>query len=222
MSSRIMHLAVSYRLERIIFPKNANNFRIGCILPDAVISADKKEVNTHFIKNYEENGKFYKYFDFYDFYGKFSTEILNDPVYLGYYFHLIQDNLFRTLLYKDMGMMKMRGKREFLNALYEDYGILNGYLTRKYGLRDELTVPEDFSQSGINSIYGFELTGFLEDMSGDFKDSAHGSLKIFTKDIIDEFIKQCTRACADEYECIKAGKHRFMQKELAFETSSAT
>lgn len=220
MASRIMHLALSYQLERIIFPKNVNNFRIGCILPDAVISGDKKQANTHFIVNFEKEGKYYKYFDFYGFYEQFKDEFLEESLYLGYYFHLIQDNLFRTLLYRDLGMLKMRGNSEFLKTLYEDYGILNRILVNKYDLKYNLIVPENFSDYKINEIYKFEIKEFIQDMSGEFIKIQTKSLKIFTEEIVDKYFEQCTTACANEYQSLKQGKHCFSKTQLAFEINS--
>ncbi|MEF2796778.1 MAG: hypothetical protein U0M95_02045 [Ruminococcus sp.] len=45
MASRIMHLAVAYELERKLSISDRNRFEIGQILPDAVLSVDKKAVN---------------------------------------------------------------------------------------------------------------------------------------------------------------------------------
>ncbi len=217
MASLIIHLCIAKELEKIIPPKNVNNFRIGHILPDAVIKADKKQAGTHFEKIFETDGKRFKLFDYYGFYDKFKEYLPGDELFLGYYFHLIQDNLFRTLLYRDLGMLKRRGDKTFLKELYSDYGILNGLLTEKYSLKDDLKIPTDFTQSKINKIYNFELTEFLEDMSGDFQSESTAAPKILTEEITEKFITECTEICQSEYEAIKQNKHSLSETQLAFE-----
>ncbi len=217
MASRIMHLCIAKELEKIIPPKNVNNFRIGHILPDAVIKADKKQAGTHFAKEFEKDGKSFKLFDYYEFYDKFKENLPCDELFLGYYFHLIQDNLFRTLLYRDLGMLSRRGGKTFLKELYSDYEILNGILTEKYGLKNDLKIPTDFTQSKINEIYNFELTEFLEDMRGDFHEKSPTPPKILTEEITKKFITKCTEICQSEYEAIRQNKHSLQELQLAFE-----
>lgn len=222
MASRIMHLCISKELEKIILPKNDNNFRIGHILPDAVINADKKQVNTHFIKNFEEKGKYYKVFDYYSFYDRFKAFLTDDEIFLGYYFHLIEDNIFRTVLYRDLGMLNKRGDSDFLKALYNDYRTLNYILVDKYQLKDELETPYNFTQCKINDIYNFELREFLEDMRKDFSYQGDGQPKIFTEDVTEEYIERCVKICKAEYDGIKQGKHFISENELAYEINKSS
>ena len=220
MASRIMHLCISKELEKIIQIENVNNFRIGHILPDAVISADKKQVNTHFIKDFEEKGKYYKIFDYYGFYDRFREFLPNDEIFLGYYFHLIEDNVFRKVLYTDLRMLNRRGDSVFLKELYSDYEILNHILIEKFHLKNDLDSPKLFTDCKINNIYNFELTVFMKDMEKDFHstlESIQGKSKIFTKSITEGYIKQCVNICGAEYESILQGKHFLSEKELAFE-----
>ena len=216
MASRIMHLCISRELEGIIQSNDANKFRIGHILPDAVIRADKKQVNTHFIRNFEENGKYYKIFDYYGFYDRFQDVILQDEIFLGYYFHLIEDNIFRNVLYSDLDMMNRRGDSEFLKELYLDYRILNCMLIKKYHLKNDLDLPNLFTECKINDVYNFELIDFLEDLKQDFHNT-EGNPKIFTEQITEHYIKRCVNICKAEYESIQHGKHFLSEKELAFE-----
>ena len=216
MASRIMHLCISRELEEIIRPDNVNNFRIGHILPDAVIKADKKQVNTHFIRAFEEKGKYYKIFDYYAFYDRFRDVILRNEVFLGYYFHLIEDNIFRNVLYSDLNMMNRRGDSGFLKELYSDYRILNNIIIKKYLLKNDLYLPKSFADCKINDIYNFELTDFLEDLKRDFH-KIEGKPEIFTESITEQYFKRCVKICSVEYESIRQGKHFLSEKELAFE-----
>lgn len=219
MASRIMHLAVSRELEKLISTENVNDFRIGQILPDAVIGGDKKQANTHFIKNFSENGKSYKIYDYYGFYDGYGELLLNgNEMLLGYYFHLIQDNIFRILLYGDLKMLHRRGNRDFLSELYKDYHILNGILIKRYGMKNDLRIPDNFTECKINNIYNFELTDFLKELDKDFSGNDSGELKIFKGKAADEFIRRCVAVCKSEYDCLlNQNRHYLSEKELAFE-----
>ncbi len=73
MASRIMHLAVAYELERKLSISDRNRFEIGQILPDAVLSVDKKALNSHFIELFDGGKR--KYFDFYGFSAALKTRL---------------------------------------------------------------------------------------------------------------------------------------------------
>lgn len=223
MASRIMHLCLAEELEKVIKIRNRNNFRIGHILPDAVMTADKKQVNTHFIRNFEEKGRYYKIFDHYGFYDRFKAFLPDDEIFLGYYFHLIEDNIFRRVLYTDLKMMNRRGDSKFLKELYSDYGLLNGVLIEKYSLKNDLELPNMFTDCKINDIYNFELIDFLRDMDKDFCDDAclkGETPKIFTESITEQYFKQCVDVFLAEYECLLKGKRYLSENELAFEINS--
>lgn len=131
-----MHLAVAYELERKLSISDRNRFEIGQILPDAVLSVDKKAVNSHFIELFDGGKR--KHFDFYGFFGRFKDEVMSDELYLGYYFHLIEDNLFRYYLYYIKGLLSRRGDTELTARLYMDYHILNRKLVENTALRTSL------------------------------------------------------------------------------------
>lgn len=203
MASRLMHLAVCRELERVLPIKNANDFRVGQILPDAVLSADKKAVNSHFAKILH-NGK-RKVFDFAAFYDRYKREIPSEEIYLGYYFHLIEDNLFRKLIYYDLDLLSRRGEPEFLAELYRDYHILNGIIAEKYLIGIDLQIPQGFSDMTLNEIYPFELKDFLADMQNDIAERIPDEPKFFTSEVLKRFIAECVRVCTEEYRGLKCG-----------------
>lgn len=75
MASRIMHLAISYELEKVLSIKDKNRFCIGHLLPDAVLSANKWEINTHFVEIFDKGKR--KHFNFHEFFDKYKKEIIS-------------------------------------------------------------------------------------------------------------------------------------------------
>jgi predicted nuclease of restriction endonuclease-like (RecB) superfamily len=214
MASRIIHLAICKQLEGALGVKDANRLRIGHVLPDAIIRGDKAHAASHYKLTVCEGNK--KMMDFTGFYRQFSTKLLEDSLYLGYYFHLIEDAIYRKFLYYDYKLSGNRGQ-EFLEALYNDYAILNVYLIKAYKLTNTLKIPEHFVEEEINKIYPFILQEFLLDMSNDFTFSIAKKTKYFTEDMVEEFIGRCVSICKIEFEKIQIDKSCLNPFEFAWD-----
>lgn len=220
MASRLMHIANAYILEKELKVNDVINFRVGHLLPDAVISCDKKKVNTHFISNINNGSR--KMFDFTAFYNRYKHKILTDNLYLGYYFHLIQDSMFRMFLYYNMDYLKYRGNAAFQTQLYNDYHILNKYLVDKYSIKNDFIVQYDFCKHDINEIYPFEIIEFIKDINSDFNDKAVGEAKLFTKGNLDEYISKSLSICIQEYNSICEDKTLLNSRDFSWEIQLGT
>lgn len=217
MASRLTHLATAKPLEQRLDIADKERFEIGIILPDAVILNKNMRADSHFAELFD-NGKF-KHYDAFAFYEKFSQLVMTDALYLGYYFHLIEDNIFRTYLYDKMylGLIGRRGEPELLEELYRDYHTFNRILVRKFGLEDNLSVPQGFSEEPINCIYPFELQEFLEQMSGDFTEHYECELIHFTEELYMKMTDECVEVCAKEYAALRNGTHFLDRYAYSFE-----
>ena len=120
-----MHLAIGKELLRHTGAENGERFLIGMLLPDAIITGDKKTAGTHYDVMTDST---HKVMDFFRFYAEFEETILTDSLYLGYYLHLIEDCIFRKYIYYELGLLEMRGKSGFLEQLYKDYHSVNEYI----------------------------------------------------------------------------------------------
>lgn len=209
-----MHLAICSVLEKNLPIKDANSFKVGHILPDSVFKIAKIEVNSHFVKSIDDGRR--KYFDFIEFYDTYKEYVLTDDLFLGYYFHLIQDNLFRRFLYSDLGLLFKRGEEGFLENLYRDYHILNGLLVKKYSLKADMYVPDNFSHCAINDIYDFELAEDMETLQLQFKDNFSDTPVYLDENSADEFIYSAVKICEEEYKALCKGEHRFSEYDFAF------
>lgn len=219
MASRLMHIAVCSQLEKVLDIKDLNRFRVGQILPDAILSKNKADFNTHFTKTYDNNSR--KIMDFSDFFEKYKEKIKNDDLYLGYYFHLIEDDIFRVILYYDVGMLSKRGNPDFMQMLYKDYHILNNYLVKKYSLKNDLYEPDNFDIEKINEIAPFEVADFIKAMDVDFNEKISGEKTIhFTEYFADTFIKKCTSVCVDEYNALLNETHAVSPYDYSWENTT--
>ena len=222
MASYLIHLAICCILERALPIKDVNAFRIGHILPDALKTAENCDFNSHYTKSLNEGKQ--KCIDFAEFYDRKRESVMTDEMYLGYYFHLIQDNLFRSFLYSDLGLLSKRGSEEFLNDLYNDYHILNGQLVKKYFLAPNFSVPDNFppnwngwGDGTVNCLFDrSDLERALEAVEIQFKENISGTPVYLNEKKVDEFIINASIPCVEEYRALKEGKHRYTKYDLAF------
>lgn len=219
MASRLLHLAVSCELEKLADINDSNRFRLGHILPDAMVTESKFDYNTHFARLTPDKTK--KVMDFGEFFVKFQKEILSDGLYLGYYFHLIEDVIFRNMLYYDLGLLKYRNNKEFLKSLYRDYAIVGIRLTEKYNIKSSLEIPENFKKERIFEIAPFEAEAFLEELEKDFSRYYTGEPEFFGYAQGDSFISKCTRVCFSEYNALKNGGHAVFAEDFFWDNANA-
>lgn len=131
-----------------------------------------------------------------------------DVLYLGYYLHLIQDLVFRRLVYeKHNWNPRIPGNVE---RLHEDYERLNPYVITHYGLKNSLELPEDFLDEKINTVYPFDVHILRSNLNRDFegetelrKDNAF----FFTQEMAVEFIDKAAEVCIAEVNALREGKY---------------
>ena len=214
MASRIMHLAMGTLLCRKLKINDRDRFLVGMLLPDAVVTGDKKAAGTHFDRMTDGS---HKVMDFSQFYSEFEERIQSDELYLGYYLHLIQDCIFRKYIYYGLGLLELRGREDFLPQLYRDYHSVNGYLAKKYNISSLPKPPEGLDREEINRIYPFEITDFLLDMAGDLGDEYSGNEKFFSAENAEEVIERCADVCVAEMNALKGGEHFTFPEEYIWE-----
>lgn len=201
MASRVLHLAVAEELIKKISIKDINRFRLGCILPDAYHPAFSKS-DSH-LKIFV-CGKSKKTYDLDGYLLKFGDK-MDDELYLGYYLHLIQDLIFRGIIYdKYKWNPQIPGNVE---RLHHDYCLINAYAIKKYGLKNNVKSISKLESEKIYSIYPFEIESFLNDMALDYCDKPEGESFFFTVQMADEFVATAVKNCMEELKALKEGKH---------------
>lgn len=217
MASRILHLAVLEEMMKKITVSDKNRFRLGCILPDAYNPAVPK-ADSHL--KISVCGKSKKTYDLDRFRSLFEQEMKTDDLYKGYYLHLIQDLIFRELIYdKYKWNPTIPGNVE---RLHNDYHLINQYAIRKYGLTNDIHVPDGLENEKIYTVYPFEAEAFLGEMQHDFTDECTGENYFFTEEMADEFVEWAADTCVKELLALEEGQHYVDAYERAWKNKTVS
>ncbi len=200
MASRIMHLAIANEIFKEIEIKDKNRFLFGSVLPDAYAQGFSK-VHSHLVKKTDRTTTYRLSF----FRELYKENIENDEMYMGYYIHLIQDLLFRHFVYDDYKWAPVPEGN--IQKLHNDYGLLNSYIIDKYGISDNLIIPDDISKEAITNISEFDMKRLKENLKNDFFHDCSGQLFFFTEKMADDYIKKATGVCITEIKAMSKGKY---------------
>ncbi len=200
MASRILHLAVLEEVMKQVNIQDKNRFRLGGVLPDAYNPAVPK-ADSH-LKVFV-CGKSKKTYDLDKFRSLFKAEMKEDELYKGYYLHLIQDLIFRELVYdKYKWNPTIPGN---VQRLHNDYRLANSYVIKKYGINNNIHLVGDLKKEKIYSLYPFETEAFLCDMEHDFQNHCEGDYFFFTEQMAAEFVACATETCVKELMALENG-----------------
>ena len=221
MASSIMHLAVINELARRFQFKDLNRLRFGAVLPDA---GEKDESHLK-ISVCGSNKQTY---DLENFRSRFGALIRTDDRYLGYYLHLLQDMVYRHFVYDRYHWdPTIPGNVE---KLHNDYAITNHYIAGKYGLQDDLAVPEKIDSEQICELCCFDIHGLMSAVTNSYHEFHEGEIFFFSNEMADEYIAEAAKVCLSELEAVSYGgkltdsydnaweKHPYSLLETTFNT----
>lgn len=204
MASSIIHYAITCELIKRRQFNNPDRLKLGSILVDSgyngnshmKISVAGGHKNTYDLDGYKS------------IYGELMKQ---DDLYLGYYLHLIQDILYRHLVYDKYHWNPLiPGNAE---KLHRDYAIGNFYVVQKYNLKNEVTIPADFDKEPINQVCSFDLEDLVQNMNSYFEPIEEDDIFFFTKEMADEYIAEAVGYCIqelDNLECQNAGTDGYL------------
>lgn len=204
MASSIIHYAITCELIKRRQFNNPDRLKLGSILVDSgyngnshmKISVAGGHKNTYDLDGYKS------------IYGELMKQ---DDLYLGYYLHLIQDILYRHLVYDKYHWNPLIPGN--VEKLHRDYVIGNFYVVQKYNLKNEVTIPADFDKEPINQVCSFDLEGLVQNMNSYFEPSEEDDIFFFTKEMADEYIAEAVGYCIqelDNLECQNAGTDGYL------------
>lgn len=202
MASRIIHLTCASILAKELKLKDNHSFIIGHLIPDAIAFDNETHAISHYKTSVHNDTK--NMMDYYAFRDQFNQEIKSDEVVLGYFFHLVQDAVYRKFLYIDHNFISYYGE-EFRMALYNDYQLLNQYLISTYQLKKVANYSDEKISAAIRALHPFYINTFIREVNGDFNSSGAGETKYFTEKMADEYIKLAVSVCLEEYQALLDG-----------------
>lgn len=178
MGSRIMHLVISYRIAERFSITDKQAFLLGGIAPDAV----SPKGLSHFYEG--EHHNFTRKIAYERFYHKYSGDIHQDYI-LGYYTHLIADDLWLKGFYLPWLKNRMENDENIFTRYHHDFKLLNGKLLDYYGIGSNLLdgMVEGSSIIDIQEVKAGEVKDLLpfveEDMDYGEKE-LNEKLTVFT------------------------------------------
>lgn len=142
---------------------NKELFILGGLAPDAVTT--NKEESHYFKGSHEDYSRRISHEAFYNEYSDF----LQKDYLLGYYCHLIADDLWLTGFFSPWLKNRIEADKEILRTYHHDFHLLNGKLAEHYDIKGDmvrdLKVPNDLPH--LAGVKASELEQFLPSLMDD-------------------------------------------------------
>ncbi len=209
MAQRAIHYLFGTILSEHIELKDKKRFLLGHVFPDSIEKSERHKAH------FETINEMQAYYDFEEFRLKYGELMLQDDFYLGYYMHLVEDDFYRELIYRDR-----KGKAfsmDEVEILHKDYDLLNAYIVEKYKLENLLGKEFELNEETICEIGTFKINAFLEEMSYDFILKNKGTTVLLTEDMVDEFVEKYVPLAMKEMQAVKNGKNALKPIDYAWE-----
>lgn len=175
MGSRIMHLIISQKIAERIAIKDKASFLAGGIAPDAAL--DKE--HSHFYAGQQEN--YTRRIDYTGFLEKYNTHKEQSYI-LGYYTHLIADDLWLQGFYLPWLKNRMENDQNLGRLYHQDFMLLNGQLLAYYSFNESI-LPSKATIVNLEEVTEQEVMQFLPYVQGDMvydEDMLKQNLQVFT------------------------------------------
>lgn len=178
MGSRMMHLIIAKRISEQLTFQDRSSFLIGSIAPDAVVTKNESHFFVGEIRDYTRR------IDYGGFLDKYN-EHAQSPYVLGYYAHLIADDIWLRGFNLSWLRNRMEVDQELYQRSHNDFRLLNGKLLEHYQYTDELKemLRKNYSVIDLEEVNSNDVESFVPHALGDMeydKVSIHEQLKVFT------------------------------------------
>ena len=201
MASRTLHLAAAKVISESYDSGDKNRFSLGMLLPDMYVVQKKNRSATHLIK-YNDRGE--KTIDIAACRALFGDRLTADPLYLGYYLHLVQDLLYHYSLHVVYNWNS--SNRENVKRMHNDYRLINRYAIDRYKLENNVLLPENFAGEKLNEMFELDVSTLYDELAEDFSSSGEGETFFFTEKMADDFVSQSAELCLNEINALMNGK----------------
>lgn len=187
LGSRIMHLVIANRIADDLSIKDKTSFLLGGIAADAVSPKDLSHFYKGNVNDYSRD------IDYTEFIHKYSFN-KDSHFILGYYTHLIADNIWLKGFYLPWLKNRMEADENIFNRYHNDFRLLNGKLLDYYGFTQELR--ESLNKSGTiidtEEVKSNDIKEFVPCVIGDMdygSDELEQPLRVFTMEQIIGYIE---------------------------------
>ncbi|WNQ13845.1 hypothetical protein MJA45_12765 [Paenibacillus aurantius] len=201
MGSRMMHYAITVLLQRELGIEN-ELFQLGGIAPDVHKNMNVPKPLSHFLV--KEEGRSYP--DYAAFQAKYKPDE-STPFHLGYYFHLVSDDLWvRRIYHPRIGLLPQPAKKEAQQQSYRDFWRLNGKLADHYGLQWRSSAIDPALIGTIEEIDPLFLPALQEDMSQDFarmEEAKQEELELLGLAEVHDLLVESVQLCLELYSKIR-------------------
>ena len=90
--------------------------------------------------------------------------------------------------------------------MHHDYTLLNRHFIQKYNIRDDLAVPENFTQEPIFAFEPFDAESLLRSIHQNCVPAPADAPYFFTAAMADTYIEDAVRLCTAELDRFHCGK----------------
>lgn len=190
MGSRIMHIIIANKIADSLAINDKTPFLLGSIAPDAVSSKDSSHFFAGDLQDYS------RCVDYQAFIHMYHTQKENHYL-LGYYTHLIADDIWLKGFYLPWLKNRMAANHEMFNLYHNDFKLLNGKLLEHYGFKEELCKALRQSQAliDLDEVKTKDVNEFIPyvigDMDYDINAVISEKLHVFTLEQIIGYIETC-------------------------------
>lgn len=215
MAQRTVHYVFGQILAERCALDDAPRFLFGSLLPDAIRSKSERDASHYVFRGNDGT----RYYDFERFRHDYSTRVPSDPLYLGYYMHLVEDNCYREFCHERYNFYFI--SEEEVHALHRDYHLLNPFLVQRYSLVDRLSLPSDFSEELLSHLANFDPAGLRADLTLDFSERPEGSFYLMRPEIMQEYIEITLPIAEAELRAVLRGEHHLHAADFAWKKEQA-
>ncbi len=209
MAQRTVHYVFGLQLAASFGIDDIPRFLLGSLLPDAIRSKDERDF-THYAFRGADGTRYYEF----DRFRRDFADQMFDPLYLGYYMHLVEDSFYRAFCHRDYQFYFI--KDEAVRALHRDYHLLNPWLVKRYALVNRLTLPSDFSDEPLARIADFDLRKLREDFAQDFIEQPVGNFTYLCPSMIETFIERYLPQAETELRAVLEGQEFLRAADFAW------
>lgn len=197
MSSIVTHLYISNCIKEKL--GLSDNFLAGAVLPDMLKISYTTRDESHYIKEVNERGRYFKLPDI-ERYAFENQDLYYNDLKLGYFAHLIQDRIwFKYFIpkFSDYDVERdtikyidgtIRNSEQYLKDVYSDYSILDKYIVQELNFKYDKDFKDIVSKNMPNVMLKdlFEANSYLRKSETD-------KLILMSKDDIESYLHLATK-----------------------------